>query len=61
MGLFSFYAVDDGVQHGGDQQVDIVHDDVNDRQSMLAIPVNHGQDNQGQDCQDMGQAVFSKP
>lgn len=59
--LFGFYAVDAGIQHGGNQQVDVGHDGVNERGSMLAIPVNHGQakhgDVQDQDCQDMGQAV----
>ena len=61
MDLFSFYAVDDGVQHGEAQQVDFGHEDMRDRASMLAIPVNHGQascgDVQDQDCQDTGQAV----
>lgn len=58
MDPFSFYAVDDGVQHWrGDQQVDIVHDDMNERGSTLDIPVSHGLDNWDQDCQDMGQVV----
>lgn len=49
--MFSVYAIDDGVQHRGDQQANIVHD-VNERGSMLAILLKHGQDNQ-----DPGHAV----
>lgn len=61
--LFSFYPVDDGVQHGKDHQMDIGHEDMNGRQAwMLAILVNHGQASHGevqdQDCKDTGQAVF---
>ena len=59
--MFSFHAVDDRVQHGGNPQGDVGHEDMNERASMLAIPVNHAQathgDVQDQDCQDTGQAV----
>ena len=61
--LFDFYAADDGVQHGGNQQGTVGREDVNERGSMLAETVNHGQANRGdvqdQDGQHMGQAVCS--
>lgn len=47
MDLFSLCAVDDGVQHGEDQQVDVGHEGRNERGSILAILVNHGQANHG--------------
>lgn len=47
VGSFGFYAVDGGVQHGEDQQVDVGHGEVNGRGSTLAMPENDGQDNHG--------------
>lgn len=55
--LFLFYAVGDGVQHRGKQQVDVGQEDANKTGSMFAKTVDHGQANHG-DVQDMGQAVL---
>ncbi|KAL2310293.1 hypothetical protein Nmel_001939 [Mimus melanotis] len=45
--LLGPHPVDDGVEHGGHQDIDVAHDDVHQRSQVLAKPVHHGQPDEG--------------